>query len=141
MAARSFESVQEGEALPPEVFKITRGDLVNYAGVTGDANPLHFHDEIAKAGGFDTVIAHGMYTMGLAATYVTNWLGTGAGLRDFDVRWTAPVLVYADKPGEIEFTGKVKSLDPETRTGVIQVFATTGGKKAFGKSAATVQFG
>src|SRR5262245_51919691 len=113
MAARSFDDVQVGDEIPAELFRVTRGDLVNYAGVVGDANPIHFHEAIASAGGFETVIAHGMLTMGYASTFVTNWLGNGAGLLEFDVRFVSPVLVHADKPAELEFSGKVKSLDPE----------------------------
>jgi acyl dehydratase len=140
MVARSFDDVQVGDDLPAELFRVTRGDLVNYAGVVGDANPIHFHEEIATAGGFQTVIAHGMLTMGYASTFVTAWLGSGAGLLEFEVRFVSPVLVPADKPAELEFSGRVKSLDPETRRGVIQIGATSAGKKVFGKSLATVQF-
>ncbi|ADG99162.1 MaoC domain protein dehydratase [Segniliparus rotundus DSM 44985] len=140
MAARSFDDVQVGDELPAELFRVTRGDLVNYAGVVGDANPIHFHEEIAAAGGFETVIAHGMLTMGYASTFVTSWLGDGAGLLEFEVRFVSPVLVPANRPAELEFSGKVKSLDPQARRGVIQIAATSAGKKVFGKSLATVQF-
>lgn len=141
MAVRSFDEVRVGDDLPVELYRVTRGDLVNYAGVVGDANPIHFHEEIAKAGGFETVIAHGMLTMGYASSFVSAWLGSSAALVEFDVRFVSPVLVHAAKPAELEFTGKVKSLDPQTRRGVVQVSATSAGKKVFGKSLATVQFG
>ncbi|EFV12137.1 MaoC/PaaZ C-terminal domain-containing protein [Segniliparus rugosus] len=140
MAVRSFDDIQVGDEIPAAQYRVTRGDLVNYAGVVGDANPIHFHEEIAKAGGFDTVIAHGMLTMGYASSYISEWIGSSAGLLEFDVRFVSPVLVYANKPAQLEFTGKVKSLDPQTRRGVVQVAATSAGKKIFGKSLASVQF-
>lgn len=55
-----------------------RGDLVNYAGVAGDANPLHWDENIAKLAGQSDVIAHGMLTMGVGAAYASAWTGTPA---------------------------------------------------------------
>ena len=54
MALREFSSVKVGDELPEQVIKLTRGDLVNYAGVSGDLNPIHWDDEIAKQVGLDT---------------------------------------------------------------------------------------
>src|ERR1044071_8543649 len=65
MALREFDSVKVGDQLPEKVIPLTRSDLVNYAGVSGDLNPIHWDDEIAKQVGLDTAIAHGMLTMGL----------------------------------------------------------------------------
>ena len=48
MALREFSSVKVGDELPEKVVTLTRGDLVNYAGVSGDLNPIHWDDEIAK---------------------------------------------------------------------------------------------
>ena len=60
MPLREFESVKVGDQLPEKVIPLTRGDLVNYAGVSGDLNPIHWDDDIAKQVGLDTAIAHGM---------------------------------------------------------------------------------
>ena len=78
MALREFSSVKVGDELPERVIPLTRGDLVNYAGVSGDLNPIHWDDEIAKQVGLDTAIAHGMLTMGLGGGYVTSWVGDPA---------------------------------------------------------------
>ena len=75
MPLREFDSVKVGDQLPEKVYPLTRQDLVNYAGVSGDLNPIHWDDEIAKVVGLDTVIAHGMLTMGLGGGYVTSWVG------------------------------------------------------------------
>jgi acyl dehydratase len=77
MALREFSSVKVGDLLPEKVIPLTRADLVNYAGVSGDLNPIHWDDEIAKQVGLDTAIAHGMLTMGLGGGYVTSWVGCG----------------------------------------------------------------
>ena len=48
MALREFSSVKVGDQLPEKIYPLTRQDLVNYAGVSGDLNPIHWDDEIAK---------------------------------------------------------------------------------------------
>jgi acyl dehydratase len=75
MALREFSSIKVGDDLPERTINLTRADLVNYAGVSGDLNPIHWDDEIAKQVGLDTAIAHGMLTMGLGGGYVTEWVG------------------------------------------------------------------
>jgi meromycolic acid (3R)-3-hydroxyacyl-[acyl-carrier protein] dehydratase HadAB len=44
----SFDEVKVGDELPVRHARLTRGDLVNYAGVAGDANPIHWDEDIAK---------------------------------------------------------------------------------------------
>ena len=54
MALREFSSVKVGDQPPEKTYPLTRQDLVNYAGVSGDLNPIHWDDEIAKIVGLDT---------------------------------------------------------------------------------------
>ncbi len=137
--ARAFDSVSAGDELPAEIIRLTRGDLVNYAGVSGDTNPIHFSDELAKLAGLDTVIAHGMLTMGLGAGYVTSWLGDPGAVVEYNVRFSGMVYVDPRKAAEIEFSGKVKSVDPVDRTAVVALTAKCDGKRIFGRATATVQ--
>ena len=44
MPLREFSSVKVGDQLPERVITLTRQDLVNYAGVSGDLNPIHWDD-------------------------------------------------------------------------------------------------
>src|SRR5271168_2340085 len=113
MPLREFDSVKVGDQLPEKVYPLTRQDLVNYAGVSGDQNPIHWDDEIAKVVGLDTAIAHGMLTMGLVPND-----GKGA---------------------EIVFTGRVKSVDPDSKSVTIALTATTDGKKIFGRAIASAK--
>jgi acyl dehydratase len=136
---RSFDSVAVGDELPTRVVRLTRGDLVNYAGVSGDANPIHWSDEVVALAGLDNVVAHGMLTMGLGGGFVTSWLGDPGAVKEYNVRFTSPVYVPSDHPAEVEYTGKVKSVDPENRTAVIAIVARSGGRKIFGRATATVQ--
>ena len=111
---------------------------MNYAGVSGDLNPIHWDDEMAKVVGLDTAIAHGMLTMGLGGGYVTSWIGDPGAVTEYNVRFTAVVPVPNDGKGaEIVFTGRVKSLDPDSKSVTIAITATTGGKKIFGRAIAS----
>src|ERR1700761_1119869 len=140
MALREFSSVKVGDQLPERVIPLTRTDLVNYAGVSGDLNPIHWDDEIAKQVGLDTAIAHGMLTMGLGGGYVTSWIGDPAAVTEYNVRFTAVVPVPNDGVGaEIVFNGRVKSVEAETKSVTIAISATTGGKKIFGRAVATAK--
>ncbi|MQY30268.1 fused (3R)-hydroxyacyl-ACP dehydratase subunits HadA/HadB [Nocardia aurantia] len=137
--ALRFEDVAAGQELPARIVRLTRGDLVNYAGVSGDPNPIHWSDGVAKLVGLDNCVAHGMLTMGLGGGFVTSWLGDPGAVKEYNVRFTSPVYVPADAAAEIEYTGKVKSVDPETRTAVVAIVAKSEGRKIFGRATATVQ--
>ncbi|MFF2553889.1 fused (3R)-hydroxyacyl-ACP dehydratase subunits HadA/HadB [Nocardia sp. NPDC058058] len=128
-----------GTELPPGKVPVTRGDLVNYAGVSGDPNPIHFSDAAAQLVGLPTVVAHGMLTMGLTASYLVNWLGDPAALSKFSVRFSGFVPVEPTAPTFVDFTGKVKSVDAETGSATIVLGATSEGKKLFGRAVAEVR--
>ena len=140
MALRNFADVSVGEELPERIFELTRGDLVNYAGVTGDPNPIHWSDHIVKLAGMEDVVAQGMLTMSLGSNYITEWLGDPGALKEYSVRFSAMVYVPADQKAELQYSGKIKSLDPETKTGVVFLTVKQGERKIFGKPIATVQF-
>src|SRR5437763_8561634 len=95
-----FEDVNEGDEAPAVSHELTRTDLVMYAGASGDFNPMH-HDEVkAKEAGLPSVFGHGMYSAGLLATAVTNWVGIG-NLTRYKVRFAKQTW-----PGET-FTTKI----------------------------------
>ncbi|OHT97257.1 fused (3R)-hydroxyacyl-ACP dehydratase subunits HadA/HadB [Mycobacterium syngnathidarum] len=136
----SFDDVKVGDELGVHHTRLSRGDLVNYAGVAGDANPIHWDEDIAKLAGLPDVIAHGMLTMGLGAGFVSTWTGDPGAVTRYAVRLSQPAIVSAKEGADIEFSGKVKSLDPETRTGVVIVAAKADGKKIFGLATMNVRF-
>ncbi len=89
------EAVSAGDAGPPISHPLTRTDLVMYAGASGDFNPMH-HDEIAaRQAGLPSVFGHGMFTAGLLATAVTNYVGV-ANVTSYRVRFTKQTW-----PGEV----------------------------------------
>ncbi|WP_280511163.1 fused (3R)-hydroxyacyl-ACP dehydratase subunits HadA/HadB [Nocardia farcinica] len=135
----SFDRLAKGDELPAGTARLTRGDLVNYAGVAGDPNPIHFSERAAQLVGLPTVVAHGMLTMGLTADYLTGWLGDPTALTKFSVRFAGFVPVTVEEPSTIEFTGKIKSLDPDRRAATVVLGATSGGRKLFGRAIAEVR--
>jgi len=73
------------------VDNLTRTRIVQYAGASGDYNPLHTDERFAReVAGYPGVFAHGMLTMGLTARAVTDWVGEDR-LTRFGVRFTAQV--------------------------------------------------
>jgi acyl dehydratase len=73
------------------VDNLTRTQIVQYAGASGDYNPIHT-DEVytTKVAGYPSVFAHGMLTMGLTGKMLTNYVGDGR-LTKFGVRFTNQV--------------------------------------------------
>ena len=71
---------------------LKRTQIVQYAGASGDYNPLHT-DEIftTKVAGFPSVFAHGMLSMGMTGMMLTNYVGDGR-LTKFGVRFTKQVF-------------------------------------------------
>ncbi|MGA9375401.1 MAG: fused (3R)-hydroxyacyl-ACP dehydratase subunits HadA/HadB [Mycobacterium sp.] len=139
-ASPSFEDMWVGYELPVHHTRLSRGDLVNYSGVSGDANPLHWDEEIAKLAGQPDVIAHGMLTMGLGAGFGSDWSGDPGAVTRYAVRLSQPAVVPAGGGTDIEFSGRIKSLDPETRSGIVIVGAKSGGRKIFGLATLNVRF-
>ncbi|MCV7199071.1 fused (3R)-hydroxyacyl-ACP dehydratase subunits HadA/HadB [Mycobacterium angelicum] len=136
----SFDDVKVGDELPVHHARLSRGDLVNYSGVAGDANPIHWDENLAKLAGLPDVIAHGMLTMGLGAGFVSTWSGDPGAVTRFAVRLSAPAIVAAIDGADIEYSGRIKSLDPDTRTGVVIVAAKSGGRKIFGLATLNIRF-
>jgi acyl dehydratase len=125
--------------LPTQTFRVTRADLVRYAGASGDFNPIHWSDRFATKVGLPGVIAHGMFTMALVGRAVTAWAGAPDAVVDFGVRFTRPVVVPDDDQGtEIEVNAVVKEV---TEAGLtrLDVTATCLGEKVLSQARAIVR--
>lgn len=140
-ASVRYADVEVGTELPARTFPITRAALVQYAGASGDFNPIHWSDRFAAEVGLENVIAHGMFTMALAARVVTEWAGDPAAVVEYGVRFTKPVLVPDDDTGaRVEVSAKVAAkLDDEARTVRVDLLATSAGSKVLGMSRAVVR--
>lgn len=95
---------------------VNRTHIVKYAGASGDFNPLHHDDTFSqKVGGYPTVFAHGMLSMGLTGRMLTDWLGPTA-LKKYGVRFTRQVW-----PGDT-LTAKAEVLKVEGGLATIHVW-------------------
>src|SRR5688572_7282756 len=129
--------MQVGTVFPPQTFQVTRSDLIRYAGASGDFNPIHWSDRVATSVGLPGVIAHGMFTMALAARAVDGW-ADGGEVVELGCKFTNPVVVPDDDEGvEVEVAGTVKSVADGLATIALQV--TCGGQKVLGMPKAVVR--
>jgi acyl dehydratase len=126
-----------GDIVAEQDVAITRDTLVRYAGASGDFNPIHYNDVFAISVGLPGVIAHGMFTMGAAASVVESWAGPG-NVVDLQARFTRPIAV--PNPGEAiaRMTCTIGALDAEARTARIDVTVEFDGQKVLGKAQAVV---
>jgi acyl dehydratase len=128
-----------GEALEPQEFPVTRAALVRYAGASGDRNPIHWSDRVATSVGLPGVIAHGMFTMALAARVVTAWTGDPGALVEYNVRFGRPVVVPDDDRGaEVTVHGKVGAVLDDGRLR-IDLTVTSDGEKVLSLARAVVR--
>lgn len=138
MAPR-LADIAVGTELPSQSFRVTRADLVRYAGASGDFNVIHWNERVATAVGLPDVIAHGMLTMALAGRVVTDWLTDPAALVEYGVRFTRPVVVPDDDAGaEIAVSASVTAIDDDG-TARIALTATFDGATVLGKAQAVVR--
>lgn len=91
------------------VENLGRTQIVMYAGASGDFNPLHTDEIMATTvGGYPSVFAHGMLSMGLTGKMLTNWVGDGR-LTKYGVRFSRQVW-----PGDtLTATATVEALREE----------------------------
>jgi acyl dehydratase len=137
-ASVRYDDVEVGTALPGQMFPVRRVDLVHYAGASGDFNVIHWNERVAKSVGLPDVIAHGMFTMALAARVVTDWAGDPGRVVEYGVRFTRPVPVPDDDEGAVlEVTGTVAAKLDDGRVRV-DLTATHQGTKVLGRAQAVV---
>jgi acyl dehydratase len=100
---------------------LKRTQIVQYAGASGDYNPLHTDEPFAtQAAGFPSVFAHGMLTMGMTGRALTDYVGDGR-LTKYGVRFmaqvfpgdnlTATLTVTEVKEGEVDLEVVTRNQD------------------------------
>ncbi|QCU77426.1 acyl dehydratase [Citricoccus sp. SGAir0253] len=130
----------KGESIGTATVHLERADLVRYAGASGDFNPIHWSESMARAVGLPGVIAHGMLTMGTAVQLVTDWCGDPGAVVDYQTRFTQMVPVPEDGGADLEVSGKVGAVNDDG-TVRIDLAVTTGGTKVLTKAQALVRLG
>ena len=138
MTRRRSTDVAAGDELPLLQVRITRAGLIRYAGASGDFNPIHWNERVAREVELPDVIAHGMLTMALATRLVTTWAGDPAAVVECGVRFTRPVVVPDDDKGTlVELSGKVTQRRDDG-TVLVAITARCNGQNVLGKATATV---
>jgi acyl dehydratase len=90
--------------LTTSTYPVTRQALVAYAHASGDPNPIHQDPDVARSVGLPDVIAHGMFTLALAARYVDEQLGEPGRIVELGAKFTRPVVV-PETGTEVEISG------------------------------------
>lgn len=119
--------------LETRTFTVTRADLVRYADASGDHNPIHQDDAVARSVGLPGVIAHGMYTLALAARYVDEALGEPGRIAQIGAKFIRPVVV-PEEGTEVVVTG---DLGDDGTT--VQLVVTCQGEKVLGAASARLR--
>jgi acyl dehydratase len=121
-----FDELAVGQTREAVVVEnLSRTQIVQYAGASGDFNPIH-HDEIfaTQVAGYPSTFAHGMLTMGLTGKLLTDWLGDGV-LRSFGVRFVRQVW-----PGDtLTAKATVASLETGEDGGLVAIEVVTSNQK------------
>ncbi|MBT6885234.1 MAG: MaoC family dehydratase [Rhodospirillaceae bacterium] len=119
-----FEDLEEGMA---DVFAktITDADIITFAGISGDTNPVHLNHEFAAETIFEGRIAHGMLTASFISTVIgTKMPGPGCIYVSQNLRFKAPV-----RSGDtVTATCTVTKLIPEKRFIELKTVCTVAGK-------------
>lgn len=137
--AISYDDVEVGTEIEPQTYRVTRGQLVRYAGASGDFNIIHWDERFAKAVGLPDVIAQGMFTMATAGRLVTDWVGDPGAVLEYGVRFSSMVSVPDDDTGtSLTVSGAVEEKLEDKRV-VVVLTARCGESKALTQARAVVQ--
>ena len=104
---------------------VTEADIMAFAGVSGDTNPIHLHDGFAKASRFGQRIAHGMLSGSFISTVIgTKLPGPGAIYVSQTMNFMAPVLIG----DTITAVATIAAIDPAKRRVTIKTQCLNGDK-------------
>ncbi|SHH51222.1 MaoC/PaaZ C-terminal domain-containing protein [Pollutimonas bauzanensis] len=85
---------------------VSTTQLVKYAGASGDFNRIHFDYPFAREAGLEGVLAHGMLTMGFAASCLAQAIGPDALVTELSARFLAPVMAGDSVTVTVTLVGK-----------------------------------
>jgi acyl dehydratase len=137
--AVSYDEIEVGAEIPAATYGVTRGQLVQYAGASGDFNIIHWNERFATAVGLPGVIAHGMFTMATAGRLLTDWAGDPAAVVEYGVRFSSMIPVPDDDTGTtLTVSGKVEDKLDGKRVAV-SITARSGESKVLSQARAVIQ--
>jgi 3-hydroxybutyryl-CoA dehydratase len=104
---------------------ITEADILLFAAVSTDTNPVHLNAEAAAASPFKERIAHGMLSAGLiSAVLGTKLPGPGTIYLGQTLSFRRPVKIG----DTVTATAEVTALDPEKKRATLRTICTVAGK-------------
>jgi 3-hydroxybutyryl-CoA dehydratase len=102
-----FEDLNEGMSATFTKM-VTEADIIKYADISGDTNPVHLDADYAAATMFKERIAHGMLTAGfISAVFGTKLPGPGSIYVNQSLKFRAPVKIGDTVTATVTVTGKV----------------------------------
>lgn len=112
----TFDQFTLGQVLTSPARTVTEADVVNFAGLSGDFNPLHIDETFARTTPFGGRIAHGMLVAALA-TGMANWLGifegTTLALMEQVIQYKGPVKLGDTVHLELRVAEKKETSKPD----------------------------
>lgn len=119
-----FEDIEEGMK-DAYAKTITNADIITFAGISGDTNPVHLNHEFASETMFEGQIAHGMLTASFISTVIgTKLPGPGCIYVSQNLRFKAPVKVG----DTVTATCTVRKKIPEKHMIEMETVCSVGGK-------------
>lgn len=133
MSVTDLSQLTIGDTVVEAEIPLSRASLVDYAGASGDHNPIHWSERFAKEVGLDGVIAHGMLSMAVVVAPIVEWIGDPGAIVDYRTRFSAPVLVPDAESGTpaaptatLSMIGVVGAVDAAVGTARIDVTVKSG---------------
>ena len=117
-----LSDIKVGDTYSEEVCNnLSRTQIVQYAGASGDYNPLH-SDELftTQIAGYPSVFAHGMLSMGMTGRMLTNYVGDGR-LTAYGVRFTSQVFPGAT----LTATATIEAIREDNGSHIIDLSVST----------------
>ncbi len=109
-------------------YRVTRADLLAYAAASGDHNPIHQDEDVARSVGLPGVIAHGMFTLALVGRYLAESGVSTADVAELGGKFVKPVVVPPEG-AEVFLLGALRHHDDQA---TISVEVVCDGVKVFG---------
>lgn len=137
---QNLSSLTVGDEIAQTSYTLHRGDLVRYAGASGDFNAIHYRDDIAAEVGLPGVLAHGMLTMGLSVQPVVDWIGDPGRVVDYQVKFTRPIVVDPKTGAEVSVVAKIGAIDVDAQTARVDLTVSYEEATVLGKAQVVLSF-
>jgi acyl dehydratase len=134
-----LEDLSVGQIVATRTVPVDRERLRDYAEASGDRNPIHLDEQVARSVGLPGVIAHGMWTMGAAADVVSTWAGDPSAVISYSTRFTNPVVVDETDGAQVQIAATVAKVEEQQGQVSLDLTVTCEGVDVLRRARAVVQ--